>query len=247
MPSGEVTLWETTANPIRDAGGRVVSCLEIARNITERKQAEEKLKDATQKWTSLVENTSDFIMIIDSKGKIQYINRAIPPYNVDQVVGKTLYDFVAPEHHKVIRKAVAKVFETGNEAGYESIVNHPTGVLLFKTILIPIAEGGKVISAMSFNKDITAHKQAEEKVKHLNLVLLAIRNINQLIARSTDRDGLLKGACDNFVETRGYYSAWIALLDESGKLVTTAEAGLGKSFLQVMEGLKHGELPHCGC
>jgi len=83
-------------------------------------------------------------------------------------------------------------------------------------------------------------------VQHLNLVLRAIRNINQLIARGTDRDGLLKGACDTFVKTRGYYSAWIALLDESGKLVTAAEAGLGKSFLQVMERLKRGELTHCG-
>jgi PAS domain S-box-containing protein len=246
-PSGEVIIWDTKASPIKDAEGRIIACLEVARNITERKKAEEKLKDATQKWTSLVENTSDFIMIIDSKGKIQYINRAIPPHNVDHVVGKTLYDFAAPEHHGVIRKAVAKVFETGKEAGYESNVKHPNGVLSFKTVMIPIVEGDKVISAMSFNEDTTEHKLAEEKMQHLNLVLRAIRNINQLIARGTERDGLLKGACDTFVETRGYYSAWIALLDESGKLVTAAEAGLGKRFLQVMEGLKHGELPHCGC
>ena len=31
--SGEVTFWENTASPIRDAAGRIVSCLEIARNI----------------------------------------------------------------------------------------------------------------------------------------------------------------------------------------------------------------------
>ena len=45
MPSGEVVFWENTANPVRDARGEIVSCLEISRNITERKQAEEREKE----------------------------------------------------------------------------------------------------------------------------------------------------------------------------------------------------------
>ncbi len=48
LPSGEVTFWENTANPIRDAEGRIVSCLEIDRSITERKRAEEKEKQLQQ-------------------------------------------------------------------------------------------------------------------------------------------------------------------------------------------------------
>src|SRR4030042_2830522 len=38
LPSGEVIFWENTASPIRDAEGRIVACLEISRNVTERKQ-----------------------------------------------------------------------------------------------------------------------------------------------------------------------------------------------------------------
>jgi len=44
-PSGEVTYWENTANPIRDAGGEIVACIEVGRNITERKQSEEREKE----------------------------------------------------------------------------------------------------------------------------------------------------------------------------------------------------------
>jgi len=91
-----------------------------------------------------------------------------------------------------------------------------------------------------------AGRQAEERIKHLNLVLYAIRSVNQLIAREKDRDRLLKGACDRLIETRGYYNAWIALLDESGGLVATAEAGLGEgAFLPLLERLKR-ELTACG-
>ncbi|MCX6010037.1 MAG: PAS domain S-box protein, partial [Chloroflexi bacterium] len=50
-------------------------------------------------------------------------------------------------------------------------------------------------------RDITERKQAEKKIQHFNLVLRAIRNVNQLIAKGADRDSLLKGACENFVNT----------------------------------------------
>ena len=89
-------------------------------------------------------------------------------------------------------------------------------------------------------------KRAEEKIKHLNLVLRAIRNVNQLITKEKDRNRLLKGICGNLVKTRGYHNAWIALLDESRRAVTTAEAGLGKAFLPMVERLKRGELTDCG-
>ena len=88
-------------------------------------------------------------------------------------------------------------------------------------------------------------KQAEELIKHLNLVLRAIRGVNQLIIREKELDRLLQGVCDILIETRGYHNAWIALLGESGKFITSAEAGLGEDFLPMVERLKRGDLPAC--
>jgi len=96
------------------------------------------------------------------------------------------------------------------------------------------------------NKEITERKRAEERLEHLNSVLRAIRSVNQLIAKEKDRDRLLQGSCDSLLETRGYFSAWIALLDNSGKLLTTAESGLKEAFLPLVELMKRGELPVCG-
>ncbi len=138
--------------------------MEAARR--ERNQTEEKLlREAEQKWLSLTENTSDFIMIVDNEGRIQYINRAIPPDTVDQVVGKTLFDYATPEHHETIRQAVAKVFQTGEQVSYESSVRHETGTLWFSTTMIPVTEEGKVLSAMAFNSNITEQKRAEEELR----------------------------------------------------------------------------------
>jgi PAS domain S-box-containing protein len=88
-------------------------------------------------------------------------------------------------------------------------------------------------------------KKTEEKMERINLVLRTIRNVNRLLIKTKDRDRLLQSICDILVGNRGYYNAWTALLDESGGLVATAEAGLGKEFLPMIERLKAGELPDC--
>ncbi|MCD6296185.1 MAG: response regulator [Deltaproteobacteria bacterium] len=91
----------------------------------------------------------------------------------------------------------------------------------------------------------TEHERAWETIQHLNAVLRAIRNVSQLIVREKDRYRLLKGICDSLIETRGYYNAWIALLDENEKLVTAAESDLGEGFSLMLNRLNRGEFPAC--
>jgi len=108
--------------------------------------------------------------------------------------------------------------------------------------------GGREVANLTraFNQMIVERGLTEKRIEHLNAVLRAIRNVNQLIVREKDRDRLLQGACDNLIETRGYYTAWITLLDESGGLVTAAESGLSEAFPSRAAQLKHGELFECG-
>ena len=93
--------------------------------------------------------------------------------------------------------------------------------------------------------DITERRKAEKKIAHLNAVLRAIRNVNQLITKENDRNRLLHGICDNLVGTRGYYYAWVALMDESGSFVTCTQAGLGERFSSMVDRLKGGQIANC--
>jgi len=91
----------------------------------------------------------------------------------------------------------------------------------------------------------TKRKKMESKIAHLNAVLRAIRNVNQLIIKEKDRDRLLQGICDNLIETKGYYYVWIALMDESGIFVTSAQAGLGERLSSMVDRLKSGQIVNC--
>ena len=44
MPTGEIAFWQNIANPIKDANGKITSCVEINTNITERMQMKERLE-----------------------------------------------------------------------------------------------------------------------------------------------------------------------------------------------------------
>ena len=57
----------------------------------------------------------------------------------------------------------------------------------------------------------------EERLEHLNQVLRAIRNVNQLITKEANCDQLIQGVCDCLSETLGYHRAWIALYENEAR------------------------------
>jgi PAS domain S-box-containing protein len=74
LPSGELSFWETIANPIRDARGEIVSCLEIGRDITERKKQEQALADELTRRRLLIDQSIDGIVVLDVDAKVVEAN-----------------------------------------------------------------------------------------------------------------------------------------------------------------------------
>ena len=93
---------------------------------------------------------------------------------------------------------------------------------------------------------MSEHTETEERLRRINLVLRAIRGVNQLIVRQKDREKLISSICRILVETRSYYNAWVALLGETGEFLMAAEAGLGRRFLPMLHRLQSGEFTRCG-
>jgi two-component system sensor histidine kinase/response regulator len=61
IPSGEILFWENVANPIRNSKGEIIACLEINRNITERKRVEAKLQEAKKDADAANKSKSEFL------------------------------------------------------------------------------------------------------------------------------------------------------------------------------------------
>ena len=93
--------------------------------------------------------------------------------------------------------------------------------------------------------EMVERDRAESRIQHLNRVLRAIRDVNQLITHEPDRDELLHRACDILVSMRGYRSAWVALRNADGTLQAVSESGIGEAFSVVREGMQRGDWPEC--
>ena len=88
-------------------------------------------------------------------------------------------------------------------------------------------------------------KEREKHIHHLNLVLQAIRNVNQLITFEKDKWKLLRGVCECLTETRGYKHAWIVQLDNLKHVGGMEEAGFSTSTKSFSDRLFQGQLSPC--
>jgi len=98
---------------------------------------------------------------------------------------------------------------------------------------------------LQLEKEVQARQKSEDREKHLNEVLRAIRHVNQLIIKEKDRDRMIQGACDNLVTARGIDSIWIVTMDETGRPGSLSESGFGKSSNALKEIIDRGDLPSC--
>jgi PAS domain S-box-containing protein len=220
-------------------------------NRSRRKAAEEALSESEDRFRTIFDSINDAVFIHDIEtGAILNVNNTacdIYGYTREelrrirvQTISMGEAPYTQADAVEWIKKAAA-----GQPQVFEWRAKHKSERLFWVEVSMKNAVIGGRERLLVVARDITERKHLEKRMAHLNLVLRAIRNVNQLITKEKDLNKLLQGACDNLIATRGYHNAWIALLDESGRLVTSAEAGLGEAFKLMVKRLEQGELTVC--
>ncbi len=160
-PGGQDTWVSTTKVPIRDRSGRIKGTCGISRDITEYFRADQALRDSEANWRSLVESAPDIISTLDLNYRLQFINRI--PSGVDiepeDIIGKSIFDFLTQEHHDGFREACRKVIETGEVAGYE--VQGKLSHNWYSSWVGPISRDAEIVGFVVTSTNITDRKQAE--------------------------------------------------------------------------------------
>jgi len=184
--NGEKICLLTNGLPILDKDGNLLGYRGVDKDITDRKQAELKLKESELKYRSLIESSSDAIFCVDENGQYQFVNQLFATTfgkTPEDFNGKTFWDVYDKEHADMRYEATKRVFRTGVSESLQVEVPLPDKTLYFLAKTNPIKdESGKIILNLTHASDITGLKLAEAKIREKDIQFRKLSaNLSDLI------------------------------------------------------------------
>ena len=179
---------------------------------------------------AILTHVADGVLVVDADGLVRFVNPA-----AERLLGRSAAELLGSN--------LGQPIVIGEMA--EMVVMRKDGSLV--TVELRAAqvtwEGAPAVVASL--RDMSERVRAQARVEHLNSVLSAIRNVNQLIVREKDPARLIQQTCDLLIETRGYTRARIATGDGRAPPTGFAQAGWGERFEPFAASLREGQWPPC--
>jgi len=161
---GEPVTVLLSVTALRDEHGNLTGYLHVGTDVTERKQAEERLRQQSAAMTA----SMDGIGILDGRLDFTYVNDALAKLfgypTPQEIIGRSLCDlYEPPEQVRFITTIVPLVQQRGRWRGEATGLRHDAS-LFPQEISLTSIEGGGMVCVV---RDITERTYAEEQIKHL--------------------------------------------------------------------------------
>jgi PAS domain S-box-containing protein len=168
--NGTVIPVELSLSSIKDEKGKVIGFSSIVRNISERKKAEEVIRESEEKFRTFFENEPEYCYMVSHDGKIMDINKSalnILGYKKNDLIGKPIDSIYSPEMLEKMKNLFTEWKKTGELENEEMIIITKNGerryVLLSASMMKD--QNGKILHSISVQRDITERKQAQEALE----------------------------------------------------------------------------------
>jgi len=169
--SGNLEWLETVGGPILDDNGDPIFLQTSTRNVTDRVEAQHKLKESQERYKLITENSNDIVTLMDPKGNYVFITPSIKEtmgYEPEDVIGTNSMDYVHPDDYKEVKQELERaLLEKSKENNLIFRFKHKNGEWRWLS-----ASGGVILDDneepiyFRANKvDITEKKVTEEKLK----------------------------------------------------------------------------------
>lgn len=237
MMNGTMVHLDITFSPIRGSEGEITGCLELLRDVTERRNSEEKLRTTQEFLANLMELVPMPIYVTKTSGHFQMVNKAWETFTGAQrheAIGRHIDNFFVHGTFEQLLKTDPQVIEGAFPLVTEQFVDSTNGRHYFHTVKFPLHDAsGKVEAVGGILVDITERKQFEEQLvyqaKHDFLTGLPNRNmlhdrLEEALSFEYHHKGLLALLIldlDNFKvinDTFGHAAGDILLKDVAEKL-----------------------------
>jgi len=159
-----------TAIPFRAIDGELIGIIEDFKDITERKQAEELLRESEEKYSTLVEQAKDGVVVVQD-GVYKFANKAIEDmtgYAMEEMVEKPFLDIIADESKDFVAQ-MYKLRLSGKDVPsfYEIKVKGKDGTIKDLELSCRIITYQGKPATMSIVRDISERKKMEEEIQKI--------------------------------------------------------------------------------
>ena len=156
------------ASPWLNEKGECKGTIGVLLDITEQKQVQEALQESEEKYRTMIEHSNDMIWKLDEQGNFTYYNKRaeeISGYNLREWLGKSFAPLLHPEDLPAIQKVFLETMK-GNPQQYEvRVYRKDRSIFVLSVNTVPLFKSGKVVGTVSFGRDITEQKRAQEALQ----------------------------------------------------------------------------------
>lgn len=163
-------LWASiSVKAVKDEEGTILHLDGIVEDIRERKKVEQALIESEAKYRILAETAQDIILMHDLEGKLIYTNQAglnCLKYSREEIEGKSVIDFVAPEdHEEVIKRQKLRLKGNTELLLYNiNLIDSEGKYIPFEVSTSVVKEKGKPVMCLVFGRDLSARKKLEDQL-----------------------------------------------------------------------------------
>jgi PAS domain S-box-containing protein len=159
-------------------------------DISDRKEAEEALRESERKFRIVLENVPDLILV-HRNGIILYVNppaNEVMGYTRDELINKQMSDFIVPEYHTLVAQSISMRMDGKTLESYEIEILTKSGRRRTVSVRGSLIEFAGSPALLNVFTDITERKQAEDALRQVNKQLNLLSSItrhdilNQLMA-----------------------------------------------------------------
>src|SRR6266566_3628485 len=159
-------IFSARVEPLRDGSGPIVGVVGLAFDITERRRAEDALRESETRFRTIIESEPECVKLLDAEGRLLDMNPAglamVQADNIEAVRGRPIVEVIAPEHRAAFTELHRRVFAGESGTLEFEIIGFKGKRSWLATHAVPLRDAAGTIQAvLGITRDISRRRIAE--------------------------------------------------------------------------------------